>query len=624
MVGGKLLTNYLGRIEKANPGISGSLIETLNAIVPGHIGCFSYQDHVTGLLMGEVQSGKTTQMFGIIAAAADLGFKLFIVLTSDNVNLQQQTYRRALKDLEEDFNVCSETDVERFIQGRLRRPVLIILKKNTRVLGTWRDNLASSGYCKTNALFFVDDEADAASPNIKINHGQQSTINAHLDSMKHIANSSIYIQVTATPQALLLQSQTSGWKPMFMHYFTPGKGYLGGRFYYSIPRSYAINIIDENELDTLIDSPYIAEGLASAILCYLIVCAQATLDGDRVCNMLVHPSVLIDHHDTIAAKISLFLEQVQKTIDEQALPSAIFSLWEDLQSTKPDILPFEEVIDVIKLLKPKVIIVNSDQPIPKYDDGLNIIVGGNSLARGITFPALQTVYYCRSAKRPQSDTYWQHCRMFGYDREPALMRMFLPESLLELFTELNSANATIIKQIRSSTIENIGLLYPAGIRPTRPAAVDRSLLQLIVGGTNYFPREPRQNNAAVLDDILKEYEEGVHDIAYETAGLILDQCQADDSSLWESGAVSDCIRTIEGSDEHGKAVLIVRRGRKISKGTGTLLSPTDRLIGSRISDRTVITLYRLEGTRDQGWDGMPFWIANVKLPKGKNFHLVLD
>lgn len=49
------------------------------------------------LLLGNVQSGKTAQVLGILSALADRDFKLFIYLTTDSVDLQQQTLKRAEK-----------------------------------------------------------------------------------------------------------------------------------------------------------------------------------------------------------------------------------------------------------------------------------------------------------------------------------------------------------------------------------------------------------------------------------------------------------------------------------------------------------------------------------------------
>ena len=55
------------------------------------------------LLLGEVQSGKTSHMFGVMAAAIDAGFYHFLLVTSDNTKLQLQTFLRALQSFQEEF-----------------------------------------------------------------------------------------------------------------------------------------------------------------------------------------------------------------------------------------------------------------------------------------------------------------------------------------------------------------------------------------------------------------------------------------------------------------------------------------------------------------------------------------
>lgn len=85
---------------------------------------------------------------------------------------------------------------------------------------------------KGNPLFIVDDEADAASLNTLVNRKKQSSINRYLDAIKTGASSSLYLQVTGTPQAILLQTIASGWHPLFTYYFKPGDGYLGGDFFF--------------------------------------------------------------------------------------------------------------------------------------------------------------------------------------------------------------------------------------------------------------------------------------------------------------------------------------------------------------------------------------------------------
>lgn len=74
--------------------------------------------------------------------------------------------------------------------------------------------------------------------------------------------------------------------------------------------------------------------------------------------------------------------------------------------------------------------------------------------------------------------------------------------------------------------------------------------------------------------------------------------------------------------EEQKAILIVRRNRSIARGTGTLLSQDDRILGDAISKYPVLTLYRIEGEKEKNWNGNPIWIPNIKLPIGKNFYRV--
>ncbi len=428
-----ILERYCAKVDERTSGISNSIMRTVSSFTNEYLNEFSFQEHSTALLLGEIQSGKTAQVFGIISAMADRGFKLFLLLTTDNVALQSQTYRRALADLEQDFNVCGETDVDRFIQGDLRRPVLIIVKKNSRILTTWRDNLASSGYCSFNPLVVIDDEADAASLNTKVNLEQQSAINSHLEAIRSLANSSIFLQVTATPQAIFLQSRGSFWKPSYVLHLPPGKGYLGGRFFYSEPRSFVVRQIAETELDDLLENVEMTDGLERAIMSFLITGTH--LLGTRsqdVCNFLIHPSVRIVIHDQIKNKVETYINLISEKIEQQAWVDKLYDVWEDLQGSKPDLSSFSAVLDGIMRRPINVHVINSQTEIPDYSQGLNIIIGGNSLGRGVTFPVLQTVYYCRSSKSPQADTFWQHCRMFGYDRDPSLMRLFLPGSLLNL------------------------------------------------------------------------------------------------------------------------------------------------------------------------------------------------
>jgi endonuclease/exonuclease/phosphatase (EEP) superfamily protein YafD len=144
------------------------------------------------LLFGEVQSGKTGQMFGIIAAAVDKGFDLFLVLTTDNTRLQQQTFKRALDSFPR-FCVCGETDSIRFTMNKMRNPVVIVLKKNSSVLRKWRNYLVNSTFLTGRTLFLLDDEADAASLNAKVNQNEITAINQHIRDIRGACTYFLYL-----------------------------------------------------------------------------------------------------------------------------------------------------------------------------------------------------------------------------------------------------------------------------------------------------------------------------------------------------------------------------------------------------------------------------------------------
>ena len=94
------LKTYLKKItDRGNTKLAESIEKTANDVGNKHIKTFSFSSHEIGLLLGNVQSGKTGQMFGIICKAADLGFPVFVLLTTDNVVLQQQTLDRVRADL---------------------------------------------------------------------------------------------------------------------------------------------------------------------------------------------------------------------------------------------------------------------------------------------------------------------------------------------------------------------------------------------------------------------------------------------------------------------------------------------------------------------------------------------
>lgn len=611
-----------------------SVVNTSNELVSNISSRFSFASQLNCLLLGNVQSGKTGQMLGAISLLADKGYRLFILLTTDNVDLQRQTYNRVKKSLL-DFNVISEKEEVLFEQVRLTRPTVIVLKKNSRVLRKWKDILVNTDICHGLPLVIFDDEADAASLNTKVNSNKVSPINRNLSLIKKTSTSSVYIEVTATPQAVLLQSLVSGWRPSFVTYFKPGSQYLGGNFFYSDPASYCAKFTEDNELDKIIaeDDTVTPDGLRDSILTFLEVCAYKKIKGETNCNFMIHPNVKIDVHNKFVNRVQEFLNLLEVSQNEKGFEKALKIIWNDLQHTKPDFPSFEDiqngVTDILDNTEIMVVPLNSksfvcrDSSNPDALDlskGFNIVIGGNTLSRGITFPHLQTVYYCRSAKRMQADTFWQHSRIFGYDREKELVRIFIPQQLYKFFTELNKSNEMLIEQVTHG-LENLQVILPADISPTRKNVLDSKYLNAIVGGMNFFASDPVDSNTEVIDSIVSQYGDALSvPTDKETVINLLQLVGICDSQDFSSQKYISCVHALCAKRPSIKLRLIVRKNREISKGTGTLLSENDRKLGSKFDDEIVLTLYRVNGEVAKGWNGKPLWIPNIKFPKNICFY----
>nr|WP_314498650.1 Z1 domain-containing protein [uncultured Chryseobacterium sp.] len=601
-----------------------SVIETSDSVVENITKYFTYNNHINGLLLGNVQSGKTIQTLGVIAKMADNGFNIFLFLTSDNVYLQKQTFERANTNLPS-FQIFGEYDQVPFSIAEHNKPILIVLKKNTNVLKKWRNNISSTQICSGQPIVIIDDEADSASLNTLINKGNFSTINTHLNSIKSLASSSIYIQVTATPQAILLQSQISGWKPNFVTFFPPGSNYIGGEFVYSDPQSFCIKLTDECELDDMKDdSGFIPLGLTNSVMSFLIVAAHFRELNKDTCNFLIHPSVRIMDHESFADKIGEHLNFLLSESDEEWFEDSLLEAWKDLQQTKPDMTNFEDIKNGISSLLEviNIVVMNSKSSIDiNYNRGFNIIIGGNSLGRGVTIPKLQIVYYCRKSKTPQADTFWQHSRMFGYDRDSGVLRVFIPPSLHKLFKELNSSNNVLIKQVVAHSLEGIQLIYSKGINPTRKTVIDKKNVNFIAGGVNFFPNYPTQDYTDHIDFLLGQY--GTEDnniVQISEIQELLKYVGSNAEDDWDKDKFLNCVNSLSLKRPRTKYNLIVRRNRDISKGTGTLLSPNDRSLGDKLHDSVVLTMYRVNGTKEKGWKGHPFWIPNIKFPNDSGFY----
>ncbi len=190
-----------------------------------------------GLLLGEVQSGKTATYIGILNKAIDYGYRLIIVIGGHTNDLRRQTQVRMDSDLigydtsrigeniattaldpigvaEFDrsirANVLTTVDGD-FSKGKSRAglnwiqdtlPTVLVIKKNATVI----QNVTNYIRQQTNGgrlempLVLIDDEADWGTPNTG-SDTDPTRVNAAVRRLLDTSRRSSYLGITATPFA---------------------------------------------------------------------------------------------------------------------------------------------------------------------------------------------------------------------------------------------------------------------------------------------------------------------------------------------------------------------------------------------------------------------------------------
>jgi hypothetical protein len=435
--------------------------------------------------------------------------------------------------------------------------------------------------------------------------------------------------VTATPQALFLQAEQENLKPMFAKYFEPGDGYLGGDHFYSDSDRPSNYFLDPDDIDQALKGDSLSSGLNHFVNVYLMTVAHLSGKGWTNVNGLVHPAVSTKVQNQIARKIRGVVESRDDPKSADLIFGGLESAYHDLKGSVKDLKSFEELSRVALAAPIKISVMNSSSESERgndYKEGFNIVVGANTLGRGVTFPHLQTVYYSRTSKQPQMDTAWQHSRIFGYDRDPESVRLFMPVSLFRLFHVLQESNSLLRDAIRSGKLNDLQIIMARGkARPTRTNVLRSSAYSLIVGGTNYFPSEPNQENCKAVDELLVgASDREVREIGPALAKKLI-SLASDISAGWPAANFSRAIDDLTASDSKIKIWLLTARDRNLSAKTGTMLSEDDRRIASEnYGQHFFLTAYRIIGGRDNGWDGNSFWMINFRSPDSFVYHSVVS
>lgn len=451
-----------------------------------------------GLVLGYVQSGKTTNFTALISKASDVGYKLFIVLSGVHNKLRKQTQERLrtelvdlnrehwieITDPNSDFTIQGVGNVDSFLTRHNDQRVLGVVKKNATVLNRLKNWLggASAQVMNSCPILIIDDEADQASLNTGKDAERRSRINELLIQILKAGPKIAYVGYTATPFANLFVDPTIPpdlYPSDFIVDLPRPDGYFGAEALFgrepidaddtdpSVDGLDLIRTVPMDELgglkpgsrDSRFDFvPEITPSLRDALLYFWMATAARRSRGDSDhASMLVHTTLYVDSHLQIQTAIETFRKQTLDRLRD-ADPALVEDLeiqWADeqarvdLPSGSPRRTPFTTVLSGMeRVLSETTVPVENNQSLQRLtfeEPGTTqIVVGGNVLSRGLTLEGLTVSYFVRTSTA--YDTLLQMGRWFGYRfGYEELPRVWMTDELQRYFHDL----ATVEREIRA-------------------------------------------------------------------------------------------------------------------------------------------------------------------------------
>ncbi|MBX2938589.1 MAG: Z1 domain-containing protein [Ferruginibacter sp.] len=306
-----------------------------------------------GLVVGQVQSGKTANYTGLVCKAADAGFKLIIIMAGIHNNLRSQTQLR----IDESFlgfdtqhtrafdqrsiqigvgdpyfgspivahSLTSSIEKGDFTQGAANalginfntsEPIVAVIKKNPHVLRRIHQWLAAQAnednelgrVIRNKSLLLIDDEADNASINISNDPERQSSINGWITQILNLFGKNAYVGYTATPFAnIFIPLDDQNLFPRnFIKNIPAPSNYIGPEKVFGFSpleedgaSNTVLPIVNRiNDYSGFVPDRHkkddqlpssLPESLKRAIRCFIITCAIRRLRGQT----MVHNSMLI-------------------------------------------------------------------------------------------------------------------------------------------------------------------------------------------------------------------------------------------------------------------------------------------------------------------------------------------
>ena len=487
-----------------------------------------------GLVVGYVQSGKTANFTAVAARAADLGYRLIIVLSGIHDSLRNQTQKRLNRELVAVGTnwTTLTTESEDFQSPKVANgfgdagTVLVVAKKIPpilRRLNQWIQDL--DGQMGDLPVLVIDDEADQASINTRGNRKDPSvdddavadasdtsasdpsvTNGLIRDTLRRIPRAT-YIAYTATPFANILIDPGADDIGVGMDLFPKDfvvqlprpEGYTGTEELFGVTSAWrdvmravadgdvlALKPKRRRKRDPLVvqDEGSLPQSLCDAVLVFAVAGAIRLLRGQvgRPNTMLIHVSQLQADQIRIGEAIERQLKGWRD--HERIVPGSLKAMLSSALNDLGDVVLPAERHDVLgeaelNLFRLEVVVLNSKTGEElEYEERPSrqlIAVGGNRLSRGLTLEGLTIAYFLRTTRL--ADSLLQMARWYGFRTGyEDLIRIWTTEKIAQWFVELALVEESLRDAITAMTL--------AGRRPDEMGIRMRSHSALMLTSKN--------------------------------------------------------------------------------------------------------------------------------------------
>lgn len=492
------------------------------------------------LLIGKVQSGKTSNLEMFTAFAFDNGFKTVIIYGGYDTKLLAQTSNRFRQTFDVSESSLEPTEPELFSTDDsgvdaldedilnkvydLGKPVIFVSMKRPAALAKINNVLGKISQ-NGRPAFIIDDEGDQASLNTEFKKQKKSPTYAQIVEMKAQLENPLYLSVTATPQANVLLGDYSSLKPAKLYLIEPGKGYTGAEFFH-LDEDRIVRIdkedVDQLELGTIPNSVYVA------LHHFFIASVFMMRRGIDYSDMIIHTSRRNKDHGEVYSTLYSYIQSLKENIKDNNEETAI-QLAEIADAYTEDYFdkdlitetPFDDIQeDLKKVIRDTHLILQDSQG--KLTQGNEkfrlhkIYIGGDLLQRGLTFKHLVTTYFTRWPKKSGNmDTTMQRARWFGYrSKFLDLCKLFMTSTIQSEYAGLTETENDLWEQCYlvqqgEMTISDIVIdADSTSLNPTRKNVVSYKSVKFSKKWNNqktgFFDEETNKKNNQIVEEFLND------------------------------------------------------------------------------------------------------------------------